>query len=148
LDGEDVTIPIPPTGHQLENNRIEAVKEGGLAAVADTVIASWLTADFREREPQVTASMKAMLLASPVEGYIACCQALSTLDQRALLAQIKSPTLVIAGRHDTSTPIAAGEYIRSQIPGASLTILDAAHISNVEQPRAFTEAVVGFLTQR
>ncbi len=46
-------------------NRIKAVKEGGLAAVADTVIAGWLTADFREREPQITANMKAMLLASP-----------------------------------------------------------------------------------
>src|SRR3569833_880925 len=50
-------------------NRIKAVREGGIAAVADTVIAGWLTADFREREPQVTASMKAMLLASPVAGY-------------------------------------------------------------------------------
>ena len=124
------------------------MKEGGLAAVADTVIAGWLTADFREREPQIAAKMKAILLASPVEGYIACCEALSTLDQRALLSGIKSPALVIAGRHDMSTPISAGEYIRSQIPGASLTILDAAHISNVEQPHAFTETVVGFLTQR
>jgi 3-oxoadipate enol-lactonase len=129
-------------------NRIKAVKEGGLASVADTVIGGWLTADFREREPEVTAKMKAMLLTSPVDGYIACCEALSTLDQRALLPKIKSPTLVIAGRQDMSTPLAAGEFIRSQIPGASLTILDAAHISNVEQPHAFTEAVVGFLTQR
>ena len=56
--------------------------------------------------------------------------------------------LVIAGRHDMATPVAAGEFIRSQIPGASLTILDAAHISNVEQPHAFTDAVVGFLMQR
>ena len=128
--------------------RIKAVKEGGIAAVADTVIAGWLTADFREREPQIAANMKAMLLASPVQGYLACCEALSTLDQRALLPKIKSPTLVIAGRHDTATPVAAGELIRSQIPGASLTILDAAHISNVEQPHAFTDAVVGFLTQR
>ncbi len=119
------------------NNRIKAVKEGGIAAVADTVIAGWLTADFREREPQIAAKMKAMLIAS-----------LSTLDQRALLPRIKSPTLVIAGRHDMATPIAAGELIRSQIPGASLTILDAAHISNVEQPHAFTDAVIGFLTQR
>ena len=55
---------------------------------------------------------------------------------------------MIAGRHDVSTPVAAGEFIRSQIPGASLTILDAAHISNVEQSHAFTDAVVGFLTQR
>jgi 3-oxoadipate enol-lactonase len=128
-------------------NRIKAVKEGGIAAVADTVIAGWLTADFREREPRITANLKAMLLASPVQGYLACCEALSTLDQRALLPEIKSPTLVIAGRHDMSTPIAAGEFIRSQIPGAALTILDAAHISNVEQPHAFTDAVVGFLTQ-
>jgi len=35
-----------------------------------------------------------------------------------------------------------------RIPGASLTLLDAAHISNVEQPHAFTDAVIGFLIQR
>jgi 3-oxoadipate enol-lactonase len=128
-------------------NRIKAVKEGGIAAVADTVIARWLTADFREREPQVSARMKAMLTASPVAGYLACCEALSTLDQRALLPKIKSPTRVIAGRHDPATPVAASEFIRSQIPGATMTILDAAHISNVEQPEAFTDAVIGFLAR-
>ena len=89
-----------------------------------------------------------MLLATSPVGYIACCETLSTLDQRALLPKIKSPTLVIAGRHDHSTPVAADELIRSHIPGASMTILDAAHISNVEQPHAFTDAVVGFLTQK
>src|SRR6201981_1217618 len=136
----------PEPTHWL--NRIKAVKEGGLAAVADTAIANWFTADFREREPQVTANMKAMMLATPVQGYVACCEALSTLDQRELLPKIKSPTLVIAGRHDMSTPVAAGELIRSKIPGASMTILDAAHISNIEQSHAFTEAVVGFLTPR
>jgi 3-oxoadipate enol-lactonase len=129
-------------------NRIKAVKEGGIAAVADTVIAGWLTADFRQREPQVSARMKAMLTASPQIGYLACCEVLSILDQRALLPKIKSPTLVIAGQHDPSTPVAAGELIRSQIPGAAMTILDAAHISNVEQPQAFTDTVIGFLTQR
>jgi 3-oxoadipate enol-lactonase len=136
--------PDPTNWH----NRIKAVREGGLASVADAVIAGWLTADFREREPDTTAKMKAMLLASPVEGYIAACEALSTLDQRALLPTIKSPVMVIAGRQDNATPVAAGELIRSGIPGASLTLIDAAHISNVEQPHAFTEAVVGFLTQR
>jgi len=135
--------PDPTNWH----NRIKAVKEGGVAAVADTVIAGWLTSDFREREPQIAANMKAMLIASPVAGYLACCEALSTLDQRALLPKIKSPTLVIAGRHDMATPVSGAEFIRSQIPGASMTLLDAAHISNVEQSHAFTDAVVGFLTQ-
>jgi 3-oxoadipate enol-lactonase len=129
-------------------NRIKAVKEGGLASVADTVIAGWLTDDFRAREPQIAANLRSMLVATPAEGYIACCEALSRLDLREDLPKIKSPTLVIAGRFDKSTPISAGEMIRSNIPGASMTIVDAAHISNVEAPLAFNDAVLGFLTQR
>lgn len=129
-------------------NRIKAVNEGGLAAIADTVIAAWLTADFREREPQITARLKQMLIDTPVQGYVACCEALSTLDLRDQLPRITAPTLVIAGRQDVATPVAAGELVRSSIPGASMTLLDAAHISNVEQSHSFTEAVVGFLTQR
>jgi 3-oxoadipate enol-lactonase len=136
--------PDPTNWH----NRIKAVREGGIASVADAVIGGWLTADFRERDPDATAKMKAMLLATPVDGYLAACEALSTLDQRALLPNIKSPVLVIAGKQDNATPVSAGEFIRANIPGASMTLLDAAHISNVEQSHAFTEAVVGFLTQR
>lgn len=80
------------------------MNEGGIASIADAVIAAWLTADYREREPQITARMKAMLVATPVQGYVACCEALSRLDQRDLLLRITAPTLVIAGRHDVSTP--------------------------------------------
>ena len=136
--------PDPTNWH----NRIKAVREGGIAAVADAVIAGWLTADFREQEPSIAQHMRAMLLASPVEGYLACCEALSTLDQRALLPQIEGPVLVIAGRYDQATTLASGEYLRSNIPKADLTILDAAHISNIEQAPAFTDAVLGFLQQR
>lgn len=130
------------------DSRIKAVREGGLAAIADTVMSAWFTADFRERAPEVVAQTKAMLLATPAESYLACCEALRTLDLRAELPKIASPTLVIAGRHDPSTTVAAGEFIRSHIPRANMTILDAAHISSVEQAHAFTDAMVGFLTQR
>lgn len=136
--------PDPTNWH----NRIKAVREGGLALVADAIVEGWLTADFREREPLVAAKMKAMLLATPVQGYLACCEALSTLDQRELLPKIKSQTLVIAGRHDNATPVSAAELIRSRIAGARMTILDAAHISNIEQSDAFTDALIGFLTER
>lgn len=125
--------------------RIKAVREGGIASVADAVIAGWLTEPFRLREPATTARLKAMLLNAPVEGYLACCEALSTLDQRALLPKIKAPTLVIAGAQDKATPVEAAELIASLIPGADMQVLDAAHISNVEQPEAFTDTVVKFL---
>ena len=133
--------PDPTNWH----NRIKAVTDGGLVAVADAVIAGWLTDGFRAREPETTARLKAMLLTSPVKGYLACCEALSTLDQRALLPKISSPTLVIAGRHDKATPVEAGEIIRDGIPGAAMTVLDAAHISNIEQSAAFIDAVLTFL---
>jgi 3-oxoadipate enol-lactonase len=127
--------------------RIKAVKDGGLSSIADTVIGSWLTQDFRERAPDVAQKMKAMLMATPVEGYLASCEALASLDLRNDLPDIKNPTLVIAGRFDKSTPIAMAEAIRSKISGANMTIVDAAHISNVEAPLAFNDAVLGFLTQ-
>ena len=79
--------PDPTNWH----NRIKAVKEGGIAAVADTVIAGWLTADFREREPQITANMKAMLLATPVEGYLACCEALTHARSARAVAEDQKP---------------------------------------------------------
>jgi len=44
-----------------------------------------------------------------------------------------------------ATPPAAGEAIVKQIKGAKLVALDAAHISNIEQPQLYTETVVNFL---
>ena len=62
--------------------------------------------------------------------------------------RLAMPTLVIAGRHDPATPLEANEYISSNVAGAKLTVLDAAHMSNVEQRDAYTEAVLGFLLAR
>lgn len=128
-------------------DRIQTVKDSGVAAIAERIIAGWLTADFRDRSPSVTQHMKDMLLATPQQGYIATCEALSTLDQRDLLPKVKSPTLVIAGRQDASTPLKDAELIASQIPGATLSVLEAAHISNVEQSEAFSGAILAFLKQ-
>jgi len=123
--------------------RIRTVQEGGMAAIADAVIASWLTADFRAREGATTAWVKAMLLASPLDGYIACCDMLTRLDQRQLVTQIRKPTLVVIGRHDAA--FGAGEFLAQAIPGAAQIVLEAAHLSNVEQPQAFTQSLTGFL---
>jgi 3-oxoadipate enol-lactonase len=131
----------------LWNERMEAVRAGGIAAVAERVLGGWFTAEFRARAPQTIARMKAMMLASPIEGYLGCCAAVRDMDHRDILAKITAPTLVIAGRHDPATNMQVAEFIRSRIPGASLTVLDAAHISNVEQPHEYADTMLGFLTQ-
>jgi 3-oxoadipate enol-lactonase len=129
------------------NQRIQTIRAGGLETIADALMKLWFTADFRARSPDTVARIKEALVATPIDGYIASCEAVRDMDHRGILAKINSPTLVIAGRHDTATPVAAAEFIRSHIPRASLTVLDAAHISNVEQPAFFVAEVLGFLTQ-
>lgn len=60
-------------------------------------------------------------------------------DSRDMLADIRVPTLVIVGRQDQGTPVAAAEEIAAGIPGARLAIIeDCGHLSTIEQPQAVT----------
>ncbi len=86
-----------------------------------------------------------MLLNTPVDGYVACCEAIRDMDHREIIRTITAPTLVIAGQKDQATTVEAAEFIRDRIPGARLALLDAAHISNVEQAQAYTDTVLAFL---
>ena len=61
------------------------------------------------------------------------------------LAEVQAPTLVIAGSYDPSIPIERAEELADGISGADLVVLDAGHLSNVEQAEDFTRTVVDFL---
>ena len=130
------------------NERLKLVREKSVAAFAAPNMERWFTKGFRERAPEKIAWMTEMFAATPLAGYIACGEAVRDMDHRELLPKISAPTLVIAGRHDPATTLEANEYIKSRIPGARLAVLDASHISNVEQPKAYTDAVLGFLLAR
>jgi len=88
-----------------------------------------------------------MLLATSPEGYIANGAAVRDMDQRASLAKIAVPTLVVAGTHDGSTPPELGRAVAAAIAGARYVELDAAHLSNWEQAEAFNLAVLSFLLE-
>jgi 3-oxoadipate enol-lactonase len=133
---------------KIWDDRLRFARENGLTAMVGANMERWFTKGFREREPKTIAWITEMFLTTPVEGYIGCGEAVRDMDHRALLPNIKVPTLVIAGRHDPATTLQAGEYLRDHIPGVAFTVLEAAHISNVEQPAAFSNAVLEFLLRR
>ncbi len=126
-------------------DRINFVREKGLHELVGLNLERWFTNAFRERAPQVMSRMTDMFVATNPEGYIACVEAIRDMDFRASNPRVTTPTLVIVGKQDPATPPVAGETIASQIKDAKLVALDAAHISNIEQPQAFTEAVLNFL---
>jgi 3-oxoadipate enol-lactonase len=130
------------------DNRIKLVREKGLEGIVDANMERWFTAGFRQRTPAAIAGMRDMFLATKVDGYVGCGEAIRDMDHRPLLSKIVAPTLVIAGKHDPATTLEAGEFIKEHIPGAKIAVLDAAHISNLEQPQAYADAVLGFLLSK
>lgn len=125
--------------------RIKAVEEKGLAPLVEANMQRWFTEGFRTRAPETIARMTAMFLATDPIGYAGCCHAIAAMDFRDNNARITAPTLVIVGAQDAATPPATGEAIAAKIKGAQVASLDAAHISNVEQPKPFTDTALKFL---
>jgi 3-oxoadipate enol-lactonase len=80
------------------------------------------------------------------ESYIKSIEASVRMDPRSDLANIKVPTLVIAGADDRLTPPDVARELASEIPGAELVIVpDAGHLVNIEQPEPFNAALLAFL---
>ena len=125
--------------------RHAAVLAGGMPAVVEGVIQRWFKPDFFEREPELAAAARAMILACSPQGYAGCCAALRDTDYRPQMAAIKVPTLVIGGTHDVATSPARNRELAEGIAGAKLVMFDTAHIGAMEQGAAFTAALADFL---
>ncbi len=133
---------------ELWEQRIQAVSQGGMAAVADATIARWFTPAAQRRMPGEVARIRDGILATPVAGYVACCRAIRDMDQRESIRAIDLPTAVLVGGDDPSTPVSAAELIHERIAGSQLTVIaDTQHFFNVEAPAAFNAALLGFLSR-
>jgi 3-oxoadipate enol-lactonase len=130
------------------NTRIKNVREGGMAAIADAVIARWFTESFVKKSPDPVEATRQMLLHTPPDGYVATCAALREMDQRETVARVSVRTLVIAGAKDGVTTPADARFLVERIHGARYVELNAAHLSNIEDADAFTDALIKFIAQQ
>lgn len=135
---------MPPP--ELWDQRIAAVRAGGMEAVADATVERWFTVPGRARLSEEVARVRAMVAATPAEGFCACCEAIRDMDQRDSIAAIKAPTLVIVGEQDPGTPVAAAQAIHERIAGSRLLVIpEAAHFVHMEQADTFNTAITQFL---
>ena len=126
------------------NARMDAVKSGGMKAVANAVLDRWFTQSFRASHPAELTRMQAMLESANPDGYVRNCAAVRDADLRASLASSKVPMLIVSGTHDPGTPPTEGRYLSEHIPGSRFVELSASHICNIEAQVAFNREVLSF----
>jgi 3-oxoadipate enol-lactonase len=132
---------------EIWNARIDAVRMGGMAAVLDAVVSRFLSEGFRQLHPKIVRQIGEMIEATSPIGYTGACAALRDTDLREMIPAIHTPSLILAGALDESTPPSQARELHTAIVGSELVILqEAAHLSNVEQPEVFSKYVLSFLT--
>jgi 3-oxoadipate enol-lactonase len=133
-----------PASAQQWEERIAIAQKDGIEPLVDATARRWFPPEFIENNPAVFQQACDMIRKTPVKGFIGCAGALANYDLRPGLPGISAPTLLIVGTKDATVP--GIKAINAAIPGSKLVELQGAgHLSNLEQPDAFSGALQQFL---
>ncbi|MEO6341468.1 MAG: alpha/beta fold hydrolase [Caulobacteraceae bacterium] len=140
----NTTAHIPAT--EMLNGWIVKAKAEGVDGLAPPIITGWLSAGFKDTNPERTAELVEAMRAMTVPGFTGAVAVLRDSDRRPDLPLIKAPTLVIAGIEDGPRGEGAAQALADGIAGATRANLPAAaHLSPVENPAGFAAAVLKHL---
>ncbi len=126
------------------NDRIQALRDGGIASIADAILDRWFAPSFRQ-DAEAVAPWKNMLTRTPLEGYIGCCQAIMGADFRDKASALKQPVMAMVGDADQST---TPDIVRetAKLYNAPCHVLtDAGHIPCVEKPAEVAALIAAFM---
>lgn len=127
------------------NARADAVEQNGLADIVVSTHSRWFSAQFDHKNDPLAQHTINTLANTVPQGYAESCRALANADVREQLSSISIPTLIIAGAYDPVTTVADGEFMQQHIQGSELFTIEASHLSNIEQPAQFSQALNQFI---
>ncbi|HVY06942.1 MAG TPA: 3-oxoadipate enol-lactonase [Burkholderiales bacterium] len=142
----DTSSRVPPEAGPIWEGRIKTAAEQGMEPLVEPTLQRWFTEPFYQSNKPMMAQVGAMIRGTKPAGYIGCCRAIPKINLTDRLGAIKSPVRVIVGDQDVGTPVAMSKAISDAIPGSDLIVIpSASHLSNLEQPAAFNNALADFL---
>jgi 3-oxoadipate enol-lactonase len=134
-------------GREAFRNMAAAAKAKGLAAITDVAMRRLFAIEFQEANPDLMRDRREAFLRTDRDVFRAACDALSELDLRPQLGQVKVPVLVLVGEHDEATPPPMSREIAAGLPQARLKIIPGcAHVPQLQAPTAFLAAIGDFLS--
>lgn len=138
----------PPDYAAYFQHRIDLAREKGMEGVVEPTIERWFTPETRAKNPPVLDKVREMIRTTTPVGHEGCCEALKTLAFGPRLHLIRVPTLILGGAKDKGAPPEALSEAAAKIPGAEHAIIpDAGHITALENPQGFREALDAFLAK-
>ena len=119
----------------------------GTSAIADLQMPRLISDYTRQHSPAVERRIQQMIASATPQGIAAASRGMALrADSTDLLGNITYPTLVLVGEHDVLIPPQVVQEYATKIPGAQFVVIpQAGHLSNLEQPQAFLQAVSGYL---
>ena len=136
---------------EVRKNRykmIEAIEKDGVAEFNEGFIKKVFHKDSIADKKEVVGQLRNVVFANSKhiirQGLVALAERAETC---SALDGITIPALIVCGREDEVTPLVQSELMHAAIKGSVLRVIDnAGHVSNLEQPRAFNNHLLSFLT--
>ncbi len=129
---------------------IATVTAKGIEPIVEPTLERWFPEPFRKANPAVMDGVRKMIRRTSVPGYLGCAGAFLGLALEERLPKIRARALYVSGADDHRggpPPLMAG--LAAKVPGARhVSVPDAAHIANIQNPEGFNRILIDFLIQK
>ena len=131
----------------VREQQAQRILAEGMNGIAEATVSKLLAPKTLNEKPAVMTRVREMILRADPQGAAAAQRGMAVRrDYSRDLPGIAVGTLVIVGREDPIRPVADSEFMHRMIPNSRLEIIeDAAHMTNMEQPAVFNQALLKFL---
>jgi 3-oxoadipate enol-lactonase len=134
-----------PQSSQQWEERIVIAQQKGIDALVEPTIARWFPPETVAKNPPHLDKVRAMIRATPVNGFVGCSAALADHDYASAVATVKRPVLFLVGEKDAPGP--AMRKLNEKLAGSRyVELAGAGHISNMDRPAEFTKAIRDFIS--
>ena len=136
-----------PTSSQQWEERIVIAQKQGMEALVEPTMTRWFPPEVLKADPPHLGKVRQMIRTTPVNGFIGCAAALADHNYAAAIAMVRRPVLFLVGEKDAAAP--PMRKLHEALPASRyVELAGAGHISNLDQPEAFTRGVADFLAAK
>src|SRR5262245_5635595 len=128
----------------------ETVQKNGLESIVEPTVQRWFSEDFKAAHPDVLEKLRKKIRGTTQQGYLGVTAAFLGLDVENDLGRINASTLYVSGANDhLGGPPALMKGLSEKVGGAKhVSVPNAAHIANIQNPEGFNKVLAEFLRGR